>query len=358
MKPIQIAGAGPSGLTAAINLAMAGYEVHVYEKRSDAGKRFHGDVQGLENWSEPVNVIEDIGQMNIAVNFDCAPVNELTITNGSADRVSHYPDDQPLCYVVKRGAVPGSLDQGLKEQALAAGVHLHFKQTIALNSADIVATGPISREIFAVDKGIVFHTDHEDAYIFLVNDDAAYKGYSYLLITDGYGCMCTVLFDKFDRLDACYETTEVMMQELFDFDIREPKKVAGVGCFSTQNIYQKGRSLFVGEAAGLQDLMWGFGIRSAITSGYMAADCIINGKDYTTVATEKFAPRQKATVTSRFLWELVRVKNYAVVVADRKTVVPRSALNLGQFYNFSTLNRIIYPVARPFMRKRYPNLRI
>lgn len=38
MKSVKILGAGISGLTAAINLAKAGYDVKVFEKNSDAGK--------------------------------------------------------------------------------------------------------------------------------------------------------------------------------------------------------------------------------------------------------------------------------------------------------------------------------
>ncbi len=46
----KIIGAGLSGLTAAINLAKAGYKVDVYEENKDSGLRFNGDLQGLENW--------------------------------------------------------------------------------------------------------------------------------------------------------------------------------------------------------------------------------------------------------------------------------------------------------------------
>lgn len=357
-KKIKIAGAGPSGLTAAINLAKAGYEVDVFEKRTDTGKRFHGDLQGLENWSEETNVLQELQGMNVNVNFDCDPFHELVITNGSNSRVSHYPEEKPLCYLVKRGVVPGSLDQGLKKQALEAGANLRFGQTIPLEEADIVATGPISKEIFAVDKGIVFQTSYKDTNVFLVNDDAAYKGYSYLLITKGYGCLCTVLFDKFERLDDCYETSKEMFAESMSFDIQDPVPVAGVGCFSTQNIYQKGNSYYVGEAAGLQDLMWGFGIRTAIKSGYLAARCIVNNEDYTAEATALFEARQKATMTSRFLWELARFNNYAIVVQDGANKAAKKAFDLSFFYNFGRLNRMIYPIARPFVRRRYPKLRL
>ena len=50
-KPIHILGAGLSGLSAAIILANAGKEVHVYDVREDSGARFDGDFQGIENWT-------------------------------------------------------------------------------------------------------------------------------------------------------------------------------------------------------------------------------------------------------------------------------------------------------------------
>jgi len=294
--------------------------------------------------------------MNVAINFDADPFLKLIITNGSSQRLSHY--DRPLCYLVKRGNVEGSLDQGLKRQALGAGVDIHFRQTIPAEEADIVATGPISRELFAVDKGIVFQTDHEDTNVFLLNDKAAYKGYSYLLITKGYGCMCTVLFDRFPDLDQNFEVARQMLEEMFDFDIREPQPVAGVGCFSTKNIYQKDEILYVGEAAGLQDLMWGFGIKTAVESGYMAAQSIIQGSDFGKMAHERFEPKLKATLVDRFVWEILRYKDYRAVVGDGLSTQARSSFDLGFMYNYSWLHRLVYPVALWSMRRRYPNLRI
>jgi len=44
-RPIRIAGAGPSGLAAAIVLAKAGRAVEVHEAKRDVGTRFIGDLQ-------------------------------------------------------------------------------------------------------------------------------------------------------------------------------------------------------------------------------------------------------------------------------------------------------------------------
>jgi len=56
--PIQIAGAGPAGLAAAITLAKNGRQVVVHEARNEVGDRFNGDFQGLENWTTEQNVLE------------------------------------------------------------------------------------------------------------------------------------------------------------------------------------------------------------------------------------------------------------------------------------------------------------
>lgn len=122
MKPIRILGAGPSGLTAAINLAKSDYHVEVYERGSDAGSRFKGDLEALENWSYSEDFLESLRRMNIEVNFDADPFYRIQAMNGS--RTYDVESKRPLFYMIKRGTVNGSLDQGLKKQALSLGVSL------------------------------------------------------------------------------------------------------------------------------------------------------------------------------------------------------------------------------------------
>jgi flavin-dependent dehydrogenase len=49
MEEIGIAGAGISGLTAAIHLARNGFRVRVFEKGSDVASHYNEELQGLEN---------------------------------------------------------------------------------------------------------------------------------------------------------------------------------------------------------------------------------------------------------------------------------------------------------------------
>ena len=60
--PINIMGAGLSGLAAATILAKAGKEVHVHDIRDDSGARFDGDFQALENWSMDSDFFEQMAE--------------------------------------------------------------------------------------------------------------------------------------------------------------------------------------------------------------------------------------------------------------------------------------------------------
>lgn len=163
---------------------------------------------------------------------------------------------------------------------MKGGVNIHFEETILPEKTDIIATGPILSEIVAIAKGIVFKTKAEDAAIGLLNNEAAYKGYSYLLITKGYGCMCSVVFGEFKHINDCFNKTRERFAAIKKIDIENPKNVGGVGTFSLKNTFKKDDNLFIGEAAGLQDFLWGFGMKYAFASGFLAAQSIINGEDY------------------------------------------------------------------------------
>lgn len=270
MKGLAILGAGLSGLTAAINLAREGYNVDVYEKNKDVGMRFRGDIQGLENWSARKDILEELREMNIEVNFDCDPFSTVTLTNCS--RTKEIDFKRPFFYLVKRGSFFGTIDYGLKTQALELGINIHLEKTLSPNEVDIVATGPILKEAPAVVKGIVFKTDIKDAAILLCNDEIAFKWYSYLLITKGYGCVCTVVaVEELYRVNKCFEKTKGFFERKIGLNMQSPKEVGGVGSFSLKSVFKKGTTLYVGEAAGLQDFLWGFGMRFAVTSGYLAA---------------------------------------------------------------------------------------
>ncbi|MBE7469902.1 MAG: hypothetical protein DPW11_02620 [bacterium] len=350
-KHFKIMGAGPAGLIAAITLARENYEVTVYEKNKECGMRFKGDLQGLENWSSRVNVLDEIINFGIETNFDCDPFCSL-IGVDSKRQTTKFRSQQPFFYLVKRGYLPGTLDQGLKEQALELGIDIRFNTRVHEDEVDIVASGPVPKRLCAIDTGIIFETDAEDMAYGMLDDANSYKGYSYLLITKGYGCMCTVLFDKFSEIHQQFALVRETFEQITNIKIIKPSIVGGYGNFSTKNTFVKGRQLYVGEAAGLQDLLWGFGIRIALRSGYLAARCLIEGKDYAAEAKKLFYDSSRASVVNRAMWEYMGNSGYRLFLSlGRRSKDPKEFLY--KLFQYNAWRRLAFPIALWDLRRRH-----
>jgi flavin-dependent dehydrogenase len=139
---IEIVGAGPAGLSAALTIARNGGRATVDERHPDVGARFHGDFQGLENWTTEGDVLEELASLGIQPTFEHTAFRECVFYD-PAGREYVYRSPRPLWYLVRRGPVPGSLDHSLKAQALAAGVECRFETLREhLPEGGIVAHGP------------------------------------------------------------------------------------------------------------------------------------------------------------------------------------------------------------------------
>ena len=353
MKEVKILGAGLSGLTASIILAQRGYKVDVYEKNKDVGMRFHGDLQGLENWSEKKDILQEMKKMSIDTNFDYAPFHSVILTNGSKAKEINFK--QPMFYLVKRGSFSGTIDYGLKKQALKTGVNIHFQKKHPKNEVNIVATGPISNEVMSMVKGIVFRTDSKDIAISVVNDELAFKGYSYFLVTKGYGCICTLVQrEGIRRINTYFNKTKEFFINKFKPNMQQIRTVGGVGSFSLKKV-RIGTTLYVGEAAGLQDFLWGFGMRFAITSGYFAAQSIISNKDYERIAEMRFGKQLRAGVVNRYLWENVwSNKGYSLTITFSEFLKK----TIHSMHNYNLFQRLVYPIALFDLKTKYPRIKV
>jgi len=351
MKSIKILGAGLSGLTAALNLTRAGYDVEVFEKRNDCGGRFRGDLEGLENWSSKVDILDELKSMNIRINFDCNPFKTMYLSDG--EEKIRIVSKKPVFYLVKRGVIEKSLDQGLKNQAVESGVNIHFNSKKSLKDVDIISTGPSSKKITAMDTGIIFETEMDDVAIVLVSSKTSYKGYSYLLVDKGYGCMCTVSAYKFGNMKTYFKKTYELFSKLVDLKIKNQRNVGGVGSFLFKKKLQEDGKLIAGEAAGLQDFLWGFGMRYALASGFLAAKSIIEGKSYKRLIKKRFSDKLKASIVNRFYVE--KFNNYEKILINLgKKLDEGEHINLlYEAYNLSLYRRVLYPYARLSLSRKY-----
>jgi flavin-dependent dehydrogenase len=294
--PIRIAGAGPSGLAAAIALARAGRAVEVHEAKRDVGMRFIGDLQVIESASEAEPVPDFLDRIGIERNFYFRPATWATFYDHR--RIARtIRSTAPYGWFIRRGAEDGTLDRGLLAQARALGVDVRFNSR--LTQADIVATGPAAPDGLA--REMTWRTSDDERVDVFFNHKLAPGGYSYLFILDGVATFGCAIVADFKRIDDYFEHSLAEARRLHSFDVPGDARTG----YSYMNFHLKTHvasngARVVGEAAGFQDYLFGLGIRYALTSGWLAAQSILEGRDFDTSA---LAMKQETSLVNRFLYE-------------------------------------------------------
>jgi flavin-dependent dehydrogenase len=205
-----------------------------------------------------------------------------------------------------------------------------------------VAIGPKVAD--AVAKGILFETDLPDLAAGIVDDRLAPKGYAYLLVHGGQATLATAIFRHFRDERHYFLKTLEAFQRLYPLQMKSPREFGGYGNFSIRPTEHRGRKLYVGEAAGFQDALFGFGMRYAMTSGYLAARAILEGKDYDLMWKREFRPLFRAAMVNRLLYELSGNRGYAWMLR-RLARVPDVRDWMRQDYRPSMGKSLLYPLA-------------
>jgi flavin-dependent dehydrogenase len=344
-KSITIVGAGPAGLAAAITAARGGARVVVHERRPAVGARFHGDFQGLENWTTEEDALDELRSFGIEPSFYHTPSSRLVVFDPAGGEVS-TASRRPLFYQVRRGSDRSSLDSALREQAEALGVEICFNDPcLTLPAGGIVAHGP--RRADAVAIGYVFETEATDGAFLAISDALAPKGYAYLLIHDGRGTVASCIFDDFHREKTYLERTVEFFSARAGLRMRERRRFGGLGNVAYPATARKGNILFAGESAGFQDALAGFGMRYAMTSGHLAARAILEGRPeaYDHAWKQRLGRSIRAGIVNRYVYERVGARACAFLV--RKLA---RGLDVGHvlhgLYAGSWWHALVYPLAR------------
>ena len=310
-EPVHILGAGLSGLSAAIILSKNGYDVHVHEIRSDSGARFDGDFQGLENWTGSKDFFDEMREWGLdpdSFKSDAFSVVDLIHPD---DEITQPITDGVAFRVVERGTDEHCIDQGFKRMAIEAGATIHYGSKREPEECQIIAAGP--KDSSAVAFGEIFHTDHPNHVSFQLNDKLAPGAYSYLIVIDGIGLICTCLWRKQKKSGRYLNETIAWYESHYELNRRPIKRVGGKGDFSLPDKYFHDGRYYVGEAGGLQDFMWGFGMRYAITSGVLAAKSILGEGDYESEVRKNLVPLIKISATNRFLMNRIGDNGFKMV---------------------------------------------
>ncbi len=308
---IEISGAGPAGLAAAMAVRAAGQHALVYEKRADVGTRFHGDFQGLENWTTQGDVLVELASLGINTDFEHIPIHKV-VSFDPAGAIKTVRSELPMFYLVRRGSHPGSLDYALKDQALAAGAEIRFSSPAShLPNGGVVAEGP--RRADAIVAGYLFDTDMADGIYVAISEELAPLGYAYLLINQGLGTLAVCVFKDFHNERIYVERSIGFFEKHVSLHMLNPRRFGGTGNFSLPQSVRKGNILYAGEAAGSQDPLFGFGIRWALLTGAAAGRALATGNpsQYDQVFKHRIRPYQQTAAANRWLYEHLGNRGYS-----------------------------------------------
>jgi flavin-dependent dehydrogenase len=273
-----IAGAGLAGLTTAIGLSQVGQPVEIFESAPDSGWGRKGSLDAVENWTTEADFMDLLDNWNISHNFDYWPVRSIDVyeTHGECYTIT---SSRPIIYLVKRGNHPGALEHNLKEQALDSGVTIHYKERRDRKDVDVWAVGAQHQGQFLA-VGLRFQTHHADTVKLLISTSHAPKAYAYLFVLNGQAVLSVILTRNFPNARYYLQRSLEFFRKVIPLDIENERMMSGFGGRMADFFHSATSPLRVGEAAGFQDYLWGFGIRYALHSGYLAAQAITQGTDY------------------------------------------------------------------------------
>ncbi len=337
-----IIGAGPSGLACAIVLAQAGRRVTVREWHAKVGHRFHDDFQGLENWTRDEDVLEELAEAGIDSDFEWHGFDAGTVFDPNGKR-HQVQGKRPLFYLLRRGSSHGTLDRALLDQARASGVDVRFNDRVRkFEGAGVLAAGP--RQAGVIAAGHLFETDMADGAWLALGHAVAPGGYAYLLVQGGRGTVASCMFTNFRGQAKHLAATVAFFRANAGLEMRNPRAFGGYGNTRLPATALQGGHPVVGEHAGFQDALAGFGMRYAIRSGVLAAQSILDGGDYTARWQAELGPSLRAGVVNRLVFNLAGEPGMKLALGQLARTDAGGLLKRA--YGPSLVKRLMFPFAR------------
>src|SRR3989344_763262 len=278
--------------------------------------KLNGDFQGLENWTSEEDVLESLKKMNIKINFPYSPRYSQEVYDSDLNKTT-LKSKKPFYYLIRRGRFKDTLDSGLKKQAKELGVEIIYNKEIKnIKRKCIIAIG--SQEAEGIGVGITFDTKMKDISIVILDDNISPKAYAYLLIWDGKGTLVTCMFRDYHDGNIYFKKTLKRFKKIVKIDMKNIKHFGGFINFFLQKSNIESNKLYIGECAGFQDYMWGFGMRYAMASGYLAAKSIIENENYNALWKKEFNGLLKTSLSNRFLFERLGNSGYKKFIEKLK----------------------------------------
>ena len=306
---VNILGAGPAGLCAAINLGRAGEKVKVHERRSAVGMRFCPNLQGLRYlYMPPDEFMLRLG-VKATVKYHYFPRAIICTRKRKVELDCSGGSQMPF---VLRGDGPGTLDRALFSEAENLGVEFEFNSRAGEKDAHIIATGSKGEPDSAALGSVFENSDFpRDCQLVMFDDRYSPRGwYSYILPVgkDEVEFVTCVSKPYIPQLAQLHAKAMKERKEIAEV-VGGRKKIASFGGSASSRIPKSafiGGKYFVGEAAGFQDPYMGFGIAYALRSGHLAARAMLGGgkEDYDALWKREFGYYLRKDAAYRLVMEL------------------------------------------------------
>ena len=221
--------------------------------------------------------------------------------------------------VLDTGLVPNWRDY-FPEARIATELGTGFDQPVTFKGksnnpceVDVWAVGAQHRGQF-LGAGLRFQTHHPDAVKLLISSGYAPKAYAYLFIVEGEGVLSVILTRNFANARSYLQRSLEFFRQVSPFDMENVRLSSGFGGHRNDFWQSETKPLRVGEAAGFQDYLWGFGIRYALHSGYLAAQSIAHGSDYHQAVRTHIHPLIYTSLLNRAVYNRAGDGTYRVLI--------------------------------------------
>ena len=349
MQTVKILGGGIAGLTAAINLKRAGIDVEVHERKEFCGKATR-DFQFMENWIFAEDALVALKHFNIDIRFYVKPWYSMEFISPSLKKCLKT-SSEPVIYVLKRGPEDGSIDHSLQKQATAADIPIIFESKLAADDADIMATGKNNPTYIIT--GASFPFEHPDTVRVHFDDRLAYKMYTYMTVIDQVGQVVVINPAERNDHEARLDLGIQRFEEIFNDEVSTvAHRFAAPGSINFLRQARVENCCYVGEAAGFQDGLTGFGTMYAFRSGYHAALSMIHNDDYDYRWQKDMLKPMEVSHTNRRLFERLSNEGYENLIGMLNSKNPLIVKLLGgddlqhllkKLYNY-TLSPLLRPI--------------
>ena len=215
----------------------------------------------------------------------------------------------PFAYFVRRGGGDVSLDAWLRRLAASEGVVVH-EGMAAPTGTEVIAAGPSQAD--GVARELVFASDLPDTVAVLFDPTVTPTGYAYLFCLAGHATFGVAQVRKVERLrEAQREAWHRFREALGQFAVRGEHEGGQFMNFCLpRHLRGTDGRWYVGEAAGVQDFLYGLGNRLALRSAGLVAEGIVGRWDQARFVRTVVRP-MRTTVALRFAYERLGRRGFA-----------------------------------------------